>query len=165
MSGVDITLAVIFVIGCYAGYKDGFLMGVFSFLALVLGVLGAFKLMGLAIVYLSDQLDIDQKFLPYIAFAVVFLAIVIAVRLLGNLIRLSISKTFLGRLDQLAGAFLGFFKTLFVLSVLLWITESLNMELPARWTENSVILPHIVTFAPAMTNWIGEALPFFRNIF
>lgn len=165
MTGFDILLIVVFIIGCYAGYKDGFLMGVFSFLALVLGVLGAFKLMGLAIIYLTDWFDISERILPYVAFAVVFLAIVIAVRLLGNLIRLSIDKTFLGRLDQLAGAVLGFFKTLFVLSILVWITDALNFSLSGRWAEDSLFLPYIINFAPKLTGWISEWLPFFKNIF
>ncbi len=165
MNGVDIVLIILILVGCFAGYRDGFLMGVFSFLAIVLGILGAFKLMGLAIVFLASEFDIDQQYLPYIAFAAVFLVIVIAVRLVGNVIKLSIDKTFLGRLDQFAGAILGLFKTVFVLSVLFWIIDSLQIDLPEAWTADSVILPHIVNFAPMLTSWISELFPFFRDTF
>lgn len=165
MTGVDIVLCIMLLVGCVSGYRDGFLMGVFSFLAIVLGVLGAFKLMGLAIVFLATEFDIDQKFLPYIAFAVVFLAIVIAVRLLGNVIKLSIDKTFLGTIDQFAGAILGLFKTLFIVSVLLWIVDSLNFSLPENWTGNSWILPYVQGFAPVLADWISEIFPVFNDIF
>lgn len=140
-------------------------MGVFSLLAIVLGVLGGFKLMGLAMVFLASQFDIDQTFLPYIAFAVVFLTIVIVVRLVGNMLKYTIDKSFLGKMDQAAGALLGLFKTLFVLSVLLWILNSLKLSLPDRWTEDSMILPYVESFAPWMTSWISGIFPFFRDIF
>src|SRR5687767_13457209 len=110
-------------LGAYGGYKEGFLMELFSFLAVILGVLGGFKLMGWAMLFLADEFNVDKKVLPYIAFGVVFIAIVIVVRLLGNMLKLSIDKSFLGRLDQVAGAILGFFKTAFLLSVALWILD------------------------------------------
>ena len=152
-------------IGCFAGFKDGFLMGIFSLLAIILGILGGFKLMGMAMVFLTSRFEIDKTFLPYIAFALVFLAIVIAVRLLGNMLKYSIDKSFLGRLDQLAGAILGLLKTAFVLSVILWILDALKMSLPETWTNESALLPYIAGFAPVLTDWISEIFPFFRDVF
>ncbi len=165
MSAIDIALCLIILIGAFFGYKQGFLMELFSFLAIVLGVLGAFKLMGWAIVMLSNQFEIDQKILPYVAFAVVFIAIVIIVRLIGNMIKLSIDKSFLGRVDQISGAVLGFFKTAFLLSVGLWIIDSLRFKIPERWSEDSWILPKISGFAPLITSWIAEIFPIFEDVF
>lgn len=165
MSGADIALCVFALIGAYSGYKQGFLMELFSFLAMILGVLGGFKLMGQAMLFLADEFNVDEKVLPYIAFGVVFIAIVIIVKLLGNMIKLSLDKTFLGRVDQVAGTVLGFFKTAFLLSVVLWIVDSLKIQLPEKWTENSWILPKVAGFAPALTNWISEIFPVFRNVF
>jgi membrane protein required for colicin V production len=165
LSGIDFALCAIILVGAFLGYKQGFLMELFSFLAIVLGVLGAFKLLGWAIVLLSNQFDIDQKILPYVAFGVVFLLIVIAVRLVGNLIKLSIDKSFLGRVDQISGAILGFFKTAFLLSVAIWIIDSLRISIPERWTADSWIMPKISGFAPLVTSWIAEIFPIFRDVF
>jgi membrane protein required for colicin V production len=165
LSGVDITLCLIILIGAYSGFKEGFLMELFSLLGIVLGVLGGFKLLGWAMVFLGDRFNIDQKVLPYIAFGIVFIAIVIIVRLLGNIIKASIDKSFLGKVDQAAGALLGFIKTVFILSVVLWIVDSLKLTLPLRWTENAWILPRVAAFAPATTHWIGEYFPFLKDVF
>jgi membrane protein required for colicin V production len=165
LSSIDITLCIIIIIGAYSGYKEGFLMTLFSFLAIILGVLGGFKLMGWAMVLLSGRFDLDERILPYAAFGTVFIAIVIVVRLLGNMIKLSIDKSFLGRADQIAGAFLGFFKMAFMLSVLLWILDSLHLNFPERWSKDSVILPQVATFAPVIADWIGEIFPVFRDVF
>ncbi len=165
MSGVDIALCAFIIIGAYIGYREGFLMELFSFAALLLGVLGGFKLLGWAMIFLSDQFNIDQKVLPYVAFAAVFIAIVIVVRLLGRMLKVSIDKTFLGRIDEVAGACLGFFKTIFILSVVIWIIDSLNFDLPQGWIDNSWILPRVAGFAPLITRWISEIFPVFRDVF
>jgi membrane protein required for colicin V production len=165
LSLVDIILVVIFLVGAISGYREGFLMELFSLLALLLGVLGAFKLLGWAMVLLGDKFNIDQKMLPYIAFAAVFIAIVIVVRLVGNLIKVSLDKSFLGRVDQIAGAFLGLIKTAFILSVLLWLTDSLKIGIPEKWTDNSWILPRLATFAPTVASWLSEIFPVFKDVF
>mgnify|MGYP003575689650 CR=1 FL=1 len=165
MSVVDIILIVIFLVGAVSGYKEGFLMELFSLLALLLGILGGFKLMGWAMLMLVDKFDIDQKVLPYVAFAVVFIAIVIVVRLVGNLLKVSIDKSFLGRIDQAAGAFLGLIKTAFILSVLLWLVDAFKLNVPEKWAEDSWLLPGLATFAPAVADWISEIFPVFRDIF
>ena len=83
MSIADIILCILLLIGVVAGYREGFLMELFSFLALLLGVLGGFKLLGWAMLYLGDHFDVGKDVLPYVAFFVVFIAIVIATILEG----------------------------------------------------------------------------------
>lgn len=165
MSTVDIALTVIILIGAFSGYREGFLMELFSFAAILLGVLGAFKLMGYAMILLADEFNINKTVLPYVAFALVFIAILIAVRLVGKILKVSIDKTFLGQIDQVAGAGLGLLKAVFLLSVSLWILDALDFELPEKWTSNSWLLPRIESFAPQVTVWIGDYVPFFRDVF
>lgn len=165
MSSADIALVIFILIGAIGGFRQGFLMELFSLAALLLGILGGFKLMGEAMVLLSDEFDINKTALPYIAFAVVFIAILIGVNLLGRLIKLSIDRTFLGTVDQAAGAGLGVLKAAFLLSVALWILSAVDMNLPEKWTDDSWLLPRIEAFAPLVTLWIGEYVPFFQDIF
>lgn len=165
MSSIDIAISIIILIGTYSGYKQGFLMSLFTLLAIILGILGGFKLMGWAMILLAGEFDIDKSVLPYIAFAVVFVMIVITVRLLGNLVKWSIDKSFLGSADQVAGAILGIFKATFLLSVFLWIIDSLRIEFPERWVTDSWLYPKVAAFAPAVTSWISEIFPVFRDVF
>ena len=102
--------------------------------------------------------------MPYLAFAVVFIGIVIAVNLLGRMIKLSVDKSFLGKADQAAGAVLGLIKTIFMLSVVIWILEALKVDLD-KWSKGSALYSFIAGFAPKATEWIGTIIPFFRDIF
>lgn len=163
MSIADGALLIFILIGAFNGYQGGFLLALFSLVAILLGILGGFKLLGYAMIFLTDEFNIDRNILPYIAFAVVFVAIVISVKLLGKLLKVSINKTFLGNVDQVAGALLGIAKTAFLLSISLWIFDSLGFDLPKKWTANSWLLPKIETFAPQFTAWIGEYIPIFKD--
>jgi membrane protein required for colicin V production len=164
MSTADIALLVFILIGAYSGYKQGFLLELFSLLGIFLGVLGGFKLMGWAMVLLADRFNVDQKVLPYFAFGVVFIGIVIVVSLIGRMIKLSVDKSFLGRVDQAAGAVLGIIKTIFMLSVVLWILDSLKVNMEP-WSRNSWLYPKVAAFAPAVTGWVGKLMPVFKDVF
>jgi membrane protein required for colicin V production len=164
VSALDIILIVFLVIGMSSGYRKGFLVSLFSLLAIFLGIVAGFKLMGAAMITLGNHYDIDEKILPYAAFGLVFVVVVILVNLLGNLLKSTLDKTLLGSADQLAGAALGLFKTAFMLSVVFWILDSLALDIFHRWIEHSWLYPHLAGVAPAVTEWAGDLFPEVGNI-
>jgi membrane protein required for colicin V production len=165
LSKIDIALVIVLAIGAVAGYRKGFLSELFSLLGIILGILAGFKLMGIAMVNLQARYNIDEKILPYVAFGVVFLIVIILVSLLGKLFKSSIEKTVLGNVDQAAGSVLGLLKTAFMASVILWITSSMEMKIPDNWTEDSWLHPMITSMAPAFTSWVAEIFPVFSDLF
>ena len=164
MKLIDIILLVIILGGAIQGFRSGFIVELFSLLGVLLGVLGGFKLMGFAMLMLTRRFNIDEKVLPYVAFAVVFLVIVIVVGLLGRMIKESVKQTMLGGADQMAGAVLGLVRTAFMLSVVIWIADSLHFKALDQWTEDSLFYTRIARFAPKVTDWVGDLIPFFRDV-
>lgn len=140
-------------------------MSLFSLAAIVLGIIGAFKLLGTAMVWLGARFDISESVLPYVAFAVVFIAILIGVILLGKIIKITIDKTFLGWFDQTAGSLLGVLKAAFLISVCLWILQLLDLDLPSTWTEGAWLFPYVEGFAPMVAVWLSDYVSFFRDAF
>jgi membrane protein required for colicin V production len=165
LSKVDIILIIILLIGAISGYKKGFLSELFSLLGILLGVLAGFKLMGAAMLLLDEHYDINEEVLPYAAFGVVFIIVVIGVVLLGKFFQSSLEKTLLGSVDKVAGGALGILKTAFMLSVLLWITSSLRITIPEHLTEDSWLYETLVKFAPAVTSWVAKIFPVFGDLF
>ena len=165
MSGIDIVLGLLILIGAYHGYKAGFLLEVFSLIAIVLGVLAGFKFMGWAMVMLSEKVNINKNVLPYVAFAFVFIAVVIVVNLLGRLLKTSVDNTFLGPADEMGGALVGLIRTTFVFSIALWIVDSLKLSFISGWTEDSWLYPMVASVAPKFTHWISGFFPFFKDVF
>lgn len=165
MSKADIVLLIMIAFGAISGYRSGFLMSLISLLAIVLGVLGGFKLMGLGMIYLQEHFNADKTVLPYISFCAIFIIIVVAVGLIGKVIKATIDKTFLGQLDQAMGLVLGILKTMFMLSIVLWILDSLKWSPRPEWTDGSWLYPFTAKLAPELTAWLGSFIPIFREIF
>jgi membrane protein required for colicin V production len=165
LSKIDIALIIILLFGAFGGYRKGFLSELFSLLGVILGILAGFKLMGIAMIKLTHFYDINDKILPYIAFGVVFIIVVIIVSLLGKFLKSSIEKTVLGNADQVAGSVLGILKTAFMVSVVIWITSSMEINVPDHWTEDSWLYPITASLAPAVTSWIAEIFPVFSDLF
>jgi membrane protein required for colicin V production len=165
LSGIDIVLGLLILIGAYHGYKAGFLLELFSLIAIVLGVLAGFKFMGWAMVVLGEKVDINKNVLPYVAFAAIFIAVVIVVNLLGRLAKASVDKTFLGPADEVGGAIVGLLRTTFVFSIALWIVDSLKLSFISEWTEDSWLYPMVAGVAPKFTHWISGFFPFFDDVF
>lgn len=165
MSWIDILLVIIILLGAYSGYKEGFLMSLISLVAILLGILGGFKLMGYAMLFLENKFNVDSAVLPYLSFAVVFVIIVVLVSLLGRSVKSSIDENFLGRMDQASGSLLGMLKAAFMASVILWIIDSLKISLKETWIEGSYLYPKVAAFAPKATHWIGKVIPVFKDVF
>jgi membrane protein required for colicin V production len=164
LSLVDIILGLLILGGAFSGYRDGTITSLFSLVAIILGMLLGFKLMGSIMVLLSSNYNVDEKILPYLAFGVVFVIIVIIVNVIGRFIKASIDKPILGVADRVVGAGLGLIHTMFTLSIMLWIADSLRIKFPEAWVANSWLQPKAANFAPKIANWIGEFLPIFRDV-
>ena len=165
MSKIDIFLVLVLALGGFLGYKKGFLMELFFFAGLVLGVFVGFRLMTAGVTYLQKHFNADTTVLPYISFALIFVAVVVCVILLGKSLKNSMDDTFLGKMDQVAGAVLGVFKYGFCLSVIFWLAASLHYKFPGDWTRGSWLFPHVSGFAPKLAAVLGRFLPFFNEIF
>ena len=165
MSTIDLVLIAFVLIGAFAGYRKGFLMELVTLLGLILGILGGFKLMGHAMLMLDDRFNINEKVLPYLAFAVVFVIIIIVVSLIGKMIQSSLDKTLLGGADKIAGAVLGVLKMAFMVSVVIWILDALQISFLDSMGEGSQLYALTASVAPLVTSWIAEVIPAFGDIF
>jgi len=165
MSWVDIVIVAIILVGAYRGYKEGFIVEVFSLLALILGIIGGFMLLGNAMVMIDQNLDVNESILPFMAFAVVFVIIVIVVSLIGKMIKASISVTFLGSLDQAFGGVLGLLKSAFLLSVAIWLANYVIADWLADLHDKSILFGPVADFAPALTHVLGKWFPAVEDLF
>jgi membrane protein required for colicin V production len=165
LNKADIIIALILAIGTFAGYRKGFLLELFFLLSIILGVFIGFKLMGAGVDYLAREFNADKAMLPYISFTIIFLIVMVVVSLIGRVIKDSVDKTFLGRMDAVAGAALGLIKFAFGISVMIWLIEAFEIALPEGWKEGPTLYPLAAKVAPTLSEYFGEFLPFFKETF
>lgn len=165
MSTIDIILLVPLLIGAYKGYKKGFFQEVVAILAFILAIVGGFKLLHVGMDLLDEYFSISGEILPYIAFILIFLIIIIGVSLLGKAIKKILDLTLLGTVDNFAGMIVSVLKWTFGLSVLFWLSSSVGIEPSEEMTEGAYIYPVVVGFAPKVVSALSAVLPFATDLF
>ena len=83
---IDIIVLLLLVLAIFKGYTKGLVVAVFSFLAFIIGLAAALKLSTLVADYLGTATSISSRWLPFLAFTLVFIAVILLVRLGAKLI-------------------------------------------------------------------------------
>lgn len=163
MSTADIVLLIIFGLSAYSGYKKGLILELIAIVAFILAIVGGFKLLHVGMEYISKVYDGFGSFLPFVAFLVLFVAIIIVINMAGNVLKKIIDWTPFGIIDNVAGALIGILKWALMISILLWVMSSLSIHIPVFLTENSKIMPYVTAFAGQVSEFISNIFPSFEN--
>lgn len=161
---IDIIVIVLLVIALFKGLQKGFILGIFSFLAFIIGLAAAIKLSAVVAAYIGDNVSISQRWLPVIAFVIVFILVVFLVHLGAKAIEGVLRIALLGWLNKLGGILLFALLYLFIFSVLLFYAEQLGI-INKITIEASVTYPYLHPLGPKVIGALGAILPFFKNMF
>jgi len=161
---LDIVFAVIIILAIIKGYRRGLIVGLFSLIAIVIGLAAAIKLSAVVADYLGKAVKISDRWLPIISFAVVFLIVVLLIRLGANAIQKLTETVMLGWVNRLGGIILYIIIYTTILSVLIFYGEQLKVIKPET-KDKSVTYSFIQPWGPRAINAIGTAVPIFKNMF
>jgi membrane protein required for colicin V production len=161
---IDIIVLVFLVIGAYSGFRKGLLMEIVAIIAFILAVIGGLKLLHIGVDFLRSILPEAGGWVPYVAFFVIFLVILLGVYLLGKIVKTVLDFTLVGSFDGLAGACLGILKWAFGLSLILWVAITVGIPIPEDIKQDAVIYPYIETLAPKVVAYASDWLPYTENI-
>ncbi len=152
-------------VGTVQGYRRGLVLEAVSLLAFVLGVVGGLSLLSAAVPLVRQYVGDAFGLLPLLSFALVFVAIMWGVHLLGGVLKKAVHLTPLGVLDNLLGAAAGGLKWLLGLSLLLHGTALAGLPLLApSLTAGSVVLPWVQKATPLALQLVAYVLPFAHNL-
>src|SRR5687768_7983369 len=101
---IDLIYFIVVLIAVFKGLRRGFIIAIFSVIAIIIGLAAAIKLSAAAAIYLNGAVSISSRWLPVLSFIVVFILVVLVVRLGANLLQKTVEIGFLGWLNRLAGA-------------------------------------------------------------
>lgn len=161
---IDIIYLVLIAVAVVKGIQRGFIIAIFSVIAVIIGLAAAIKLSAVAAGYLTDSVNISVRWLPVVSFILVFLIVVLLVRLAANILQKSVEIAFLGWLNRLAGALMYAALYTIVFSILLFFGDQLHL-LNADTITNSKVYSTVRPVGPFVINSIGTVLPFFKNMF
>jgi membrane protein required for colicin V production len=142
MNFIDLVFIVPIVWYAYKGFTKGFVLGIATLIALILGIYVAKHFSIYAAEFFHNTLNITNKYMNIISFIVTFLLVIILVILLGKSIEKLVKATKLGLINRLAGGALGIFKVVLILSTILLILNAIKMDdvLISKETKDSSLL-------------------------
>lgn len=161
---IDLVYAVFIVMAVIKGYQKGLVVAVFSVLAFILGLAAALKLSTVVAAYLHDSINVSAKWLPVIAFIIVFLAVVILVRLGGKLLEKTFELALLGWANRIAGIILYLLLYTIIFSIAMFYAEKLKLIRPSAITS-SVTYSFVRPWGPVVIDNLARVIPWFKDMF
>ena len=161
---IDGIVFLLVVMALFKGLRKGFIIAIFSFMAFIIGLAAAIKLSAMAAAYLGDNLNVSQRWLPFIAFLLVFLVVVLLVRLGAKALESVVNRVMLGWANKLGGVLFFALLYLFIFSILLFYATQLHL-INEETTAASITYPYLHPLAPKVIEGLGVVFPFFKNMF
>jgi len=162
---IDFIIVFVLILGAFRGFQKGFVLEVIGIIGFILGIVAGLYFTP----YLSDLLSGLFEQFPGLAriicFIIIFILVVVAINLVGMVVKKTIDLTPLGTFDDMAGALVGILLWAITLSFLLWFVGFFGIELGAEYTGGSLIYPFIANLAPAVVETVSTAMPFVKEFF
>ena len=160
----DIIFAVVLVLAVLKGYRSGLIVGLFSLVAVIIGLAAAMKLSTVVAGYIGKAVKVSDEWLPVISFAVVFLIVILLIRLGARAIEKTVEVAMLGWVNKIGGVILFAAIYTVIFSVLLFYAE--QMKLVEQETINkSVTYSFVQPWGPKAINGFGTIIPIFKDMF
>lgn len=161
---LDILFALAMLLAVIKGWSKGFIVGIFSLVALILGAAAALKLSADSSLYLQTQLEQPSPLWPLVSFVIIFFVVAIIVRLIAGLLQKTVQLAMLGWLNRLAGIAFYVFAYAILFSLLLWLANQMTL-VPESLKTESKVYAWIAPLGPRVIDYIADMIPWFKDIF
>lgn len=161
---IDSIAVVLLILAIIKGLRKGLVVAIFSLLAFIIGLAAALKLSAVVAQYIGSNTNISHRFLPILAFVVVFLIVAFLVRLGAKAIESALRLAMLGWLNRIGGVVFYLLLYFFIFSIILFYATQLHIIKPQA-EQTSVTYPVIYPMAPVVMDALGSIIPFFKNTF
>lgn len=145
MSGLDIMIAIIVLVGLWRGFQVGLIKTAVGLLGWFIALIAATRLAGSIAPQLSSLIE-NPVLQMALAFLLVVIVILATMHLLAFVFSSALKTLNLGVVDKMAGGVLGAAKNILMVLVVLSISAPLLVQLP-QW-ETSVLAPELMPYAP-----------------
>jgi membrane protein required for colicin V production len=161
---IDIVFGLVIILALWKGYRRGLVVGLFSLLAIFIGLAAALKLSAVVADHLGKAINISQQWLPFLSFLLVFIVVIILVRLAAKALEASVNWAMLGWANKLGGIICYLLLYSIIFSVLLFYAEKMQW-IRSSAIEGSVTYSYLKPWGPKAIDLFGELIPWFRNLF
>ena len=166
MNYLDILLVLPLVFGAWRGFKKGFIIEIFTLLALLVGIYAGIHFSDFMSNLLRNN-GMTTKYLPVIAFTITFLGVGAMVFFAGKALEKLIKAVALSPLNKIAGLIFGLLKMLYICSAILVILESIDEKndfIPTEQKEGSLLYNPVKQTSLKTIPALSESTLFLKRI-
>lgn len=124
MNYLDFIIIIPAIYACWKGFKKGFIVEIFTLLALLVGLYAAIHFSDWTSRKIQENVSSTLEYLPAISFTITFLAVGAMIYFLGKAIEKLIDFTHLSLLNKFFGILFSLIKMIYILSILIVLFES-----------------------------------------
>lgn len=161
---VDIFFAVFILLAIIQGARKGFVHSVISFIAFLAAIIAGLKYTDEFTVVLRDWFDSSSAWLPFFAFILIFMGVMMIVGIVGAIIDRTVKLLMLGFLNRIGGVIFQSLITVLIFSIMLWFVNQVNLISPETKAESKIYF-YIEPFAPLAFNFMSNLFPFMEGMF
>ncbi len=153
MNFLDFIFIALLLFAAWKGFKRGFVIELFTFLALFLGLYAGIHFSNFVSIFLREHLNVTTEYLPAISFTLIFLAVGAMVYFGGKAVEKIIKIIQLSLINKILGFFFSLLKMIFLIGAGILIIESYNEKeefISEQTKSNSLLfypLKRAVTFS------------------
>lgn len=161
MDTLDIIILICFIPAIIRGLQKGFIEQAVALVSLVLGAWLAFRFSSVVSGWLHPYLEVSETVLNVISFAVIVIAVVLILFLLGRLLTGIVNLVLLGWLDRLLGLVFAILKAALIIGLAVVLFDTLNLKfefVKAEVLDVSVLYNPIKDLAYAIFPYLKELI-------
>ena len=161
---IDILFYVILFLALVHGWRKGLIIALFSAVCGLIGLAAAVKFSAIVATRMKTDLHITSRWLPVIAFILVFVIVMLIIHWTGRLLEKLLTLVLLEWLNKLGGVLFYLLLYLSIYSILLFYGTQTNI-ISKHTICDSKIYSLIGPFGPAVIQLITRFIPFGQDMF
>ena len=161
---IDIFFYFVVCLAIIQGWRKGLILAIFSMICGLVGLAAAVKLSAVLATHMKSGLHITGRWLPVMAFVIVFLLVLLIIRWLGKLLENLIKLVLLGWLNKLGG--IGFFLVLYLSAYSIVLFYGTRTRVVSKHAiSDSQLYSFIAPIGPAVIRFITRFIPYGHDMF
>lgn len=166
MNFIDILIIVPLSYAAWHGFKKGFIIELFTLLALLVGIYAGIHFSDWTAKVIRDNFEIEGKYLPVVAFTLTFLAVGAMVFFAGKMLERMIKVVNLSPVNKVLGIVFGLIKMVYTISIGIILLETYDERgdfIPEDLKTESLLYHPVKVVASATIPAIEESTIWLKN--
>ena len=160
MNILDIILLICFIPAAIQGFQKGFISQVIAIISIIAGVWLSVQFASEVTVWLAQYIQGSEQVLKVVSFALIFIAVIAGLALLGRLVEGTVKLIMLGWLNRLLGVVFSLVKAALIVGLVIMAFCSLNNTFHLVSED---VLNQSVLFPP-LKNMAYTVFPYLKDL-